>query len=97
MAYSSIDLLAVYLDARNQRRKVGRLALKDRRILFEYDALSIASDIEISPIKLALRSGISCFFAFRIPRLESLHIGDTTREFVPMMRRLSPEAPIMRV
>jgi serine/threonine-protein kinase HipA len=59
MAYSPIELLTVYLDARNQRRKVGRLAFKDRKVLFEYDASFIASDIEISPIKLPLRPGVS--------------------------------------
>ena len=59
MAYSPIELLTVYLDARNQRRKVGRLAFKDRQVLFEYDASFIASGIEISPIKLPLRPGIS--------------------------------------
>ena len=69
MAYSPTELLTVYLDARNQsheigRRKVGRLAFKDRQILFEYDASFIASGIEISPIKLPLRPGV--------------HIADTT-------------------
>lgn len=59
MAYSPTELLTVYLDARNQRRKVGRLAFKDRQVLFEYDAAFIASDIEVSPIKLPLRSGVS--------------------------------------
>src|ERR1035441_8122994 len=51
MAYSPTELLTIYLDAQNQRRKVGRLAFKDRRVLFEYDASFIASEIEISPIK----------------------------------------------
>jgi serine/threonine-protein kinase HipA len=59
MAYSPTELLSVYLGARNQRRKVGRLAFKDRQILFEYDASFIASDIEISPIKLPLRPGVA--------------------------------------
>ena len=59
MAYSPTELLTVYLDARNQRRKVGRLAFKDRQLLFEYDASFIASGIELSPIKLPLRPGIS--------------------------------------
>ena len=58
MAYNPIELLTVYLDARNQRRKVGRLAFKDRKVLFEYDASFIASGIEISPIKLPLRPGV---------------------------------------
>jgi serine/threonine-protein kinase HipA len=59
MANSPIELLTVYLNARNQRRKVGRLAFKDRKVLFEYDASFIPSDIEISPIKLSLRPGVS--------------------------------------
>ena len=59
MAYSPIELLTVYLDARNQRRKVGRLAFKDRQILFEYDVSFINSGIELSPIKLPLRPGVS--------------------------------------
>ena len=59
MAYSPIELLNVYLDARNQRRKVGRLAFKDRQIFFEYDASFITSGIELSPIKLPLRPGVS--------------------------------------
>jgi len=59
MAYSPIELLTVYLDARNLRRKVGRLAFKDRQVLFEYDASFITSGIELSPIKLPLRPGVS--------------------------------------
>jgi serine/threonine-protein kinase HipA len=59
MAYSPTELLIVYLDARNQRRKVGRLAFKDRQVLFEYDASFISSGIEISPIKLPLRAGVA--------------------------------------
>jgi len=44
LAYSPTELLTVYLDAQNQRRKVGRLAFKDRHILFEFDA-SYGNDI----------------------------------------------------
>lgn len=51
------ELLTVYLDA-GERRKVGRLAFKDRHILFEYDAAFVDSGIEISPIKLPLKSGV---------------------------------------
>jgi serine/threonine-protein kinase HipA len=51
--------MTVYLDQRNQRRRVGRLAFKDRQVLFEYDASFIASSIEISPIKLPLRPGVA--------------------------------------
>lgn len=59
MAYSPTELLTIYLDARNQRRKVGRLAFKDRQVLFEYDASFLASGIEISPFKLPLKPGVS--------------------------------------
>ncbi len=57
MTYTPTELLTVYLDA-VERRKVGRLALKDRRILFEYDPTLIDSGIEISPIKLPLKTGV---------------------------------------
>jgi serine/threonine-protein kinase HipA len=58
MTYNPTELLTVYLDARNRRQKVGRLASKDRQILFEYDPAFIASGIGISPIKLPLSPGV---------------------------------------
>ncbi|WP_420240079.1 type II toxin-antitoxin system HipA family toxin (plasmid) [Telmatobacter bradus] len=58
MAYSPTELLTVFLDAHKQRHKVGRLAFKDRKIFFEYDAAFLTSGIEISPIKLPLRAGV---------------------------------------
>jgi serine/threonine-protein kinase HipA len=58
MTYQPTELQTVYLDAWNQRSKVGRLANRDRQILFEYDPGFLASGIEISPIKLPLRSGV---------------------------------------
>jgi serine/threonine-protein kinase HipA len=57
MTYAPTELLTVHLDA-GERHKVGRLALRDRQILFEYDAAFIASGIEISPIKLPLGVGV---------------------------------------
>jgi serine/threonine-protein kinase HipA len=58
MTYEPTELLTVYLDAWKKRRKVGRLANRDRQILFEYDPDFLASGIEISPIKLPLRPGV---------------------------------------
>ena len=58
MPYSSTTLLHVYLDANARRRKVGRLAYLDRKILFEYDPAFLASGIEISPFKLSLKPGV---------------------------------------
>lgn len=58
MTYSPVELLTVYLET-GERRKVGRLALRQRQILFEYDPAFIASGIEISPLKLPLKPGVS--------------------------------------
>lgn len=57
MTFTSTDLLTVYLEA-GERRKVGRLALRQRQILFEYDPAFVASGIEISPFKLPLKAGV---------------------------------------
>ena len=58
MTYKPTGLLTVYLDI-GERLKVGRLALRERRILFEYDPAFIATGIEISPFKLPLSAGVS--------------------------------------
>jgi serine/threonine-protein kinase HipA len=57
MSYAPTELLTVYLDT-GPRRKVGRLAVKNRQILFEYDPLFLSSGIEISPLKLPLKPGV---------------------------------------
>lgn len=57
MTYSPTDLLTVYLET-GTRLKVGRLALRQRQILFEYDPAFLTTGIEISPLKLPLRSGV---------------------------------------
>jgi serine/threonine-protein kinase HipA len=58
MPYSPTELLTVYLDSYGQRQKVGRLAFKDRKILFEYDPAFLTTGIEISPFKLPLKPGV---------------------------------------
>ena len=57
MTYAATDLLTVYLNA-GERRKMGRLALRERKILFEYDPVFLASGIELSPFKLPLKAGV---------------------------------------
>ena len=57
MTYSPTGLLTVYWDA-GERQKIGRLAFRERRILFEYDPAFLATGIEISPLKLPLRAGV---------------------------------------
>jgi len=54
----SIKILKVFLQFSNQEKLfVGRLALKDRTIWFEYDSNFLNSGFEISPFKLALKAG----------------------------------------
>lgn len=57
MSFAPAELLTVYLDG-GERRKVGRLAMRQRRILFEYDAGFLGSGIEISPFQLPTRPGV---------------------------------------
>jgi serine/threonine-protein kinase HipA len=57
VTYSPTNVLTVYLET-GERLKVGRLALQQRKILFEYDPGFLASGIEISPLKLPLRAGV---------------------------------------
>lgn len=57
MNYVPTTLLNVFLDGR-QRRKVGRLATQNRRILFEYDPEFLASGLQLSPFQLSARAGI---------------------------------------
>jgi serine/threonine-protein kinase HipA len=57
VSYAPTELLTVYLEM-GERRKVGRLALRQRQILFEYDTEFLASGIEISPLKLPLKPGV---------------------------------------
>jgi serine/threonine-protein kinase HipA len=59
MKIAPVTLLAVFYEPEDgRRRRVGRLAWKDRRILFEYDREFIGSSLELSPFKLPLRPGV---------------------------------------
>ena len=53
MSYTPVDRINVLLGT----HKVGRLALIDRRIYFEYDPDFIATGLQISPYKLPLKAG----------------------------------------
>lgn len=55
MKFERTDQLAVFYEPRPDGRvKVGRLALKQRQLLFEYDAAFVASKLQISPFNLPL-------------------------------------------
>jgi serine/threonine-protein kinase HipA len=50
--------VAVFYEPGEHRIKVGRLALKGRELLFEYDAAFLGSKLELSPIHLPLAPGV---------------------------------------
>lgn len=51
-------LLDVRLDIGARRLKVGRLALRDRRALFEYAPEFLAAGLPLSPLRLPLKPGV---------------------------------------
>lgn len=54
-----VERLNVFYEPEEGRlMKVGRLATKDREILFEYDPLFLEQGLELSPLKLPLRPGV---------------------------------------
>jgi len=53
----TIKKIEVYL-SQSERIKVGTLAIKDRKIYFEYDKDFIKTGFEISPYKLPLKEGL---------------------------------------
>jgi serine/threonine-protein kinase HipA len=58
--FSPVQRLTVFHEPEHDRRvKVGRLATKERELLFEYDAAFIEAGLELSPFKLPLRPGVT--------------------------------------
>lgn len=57
MSYQPVSLVHVSLNFGDHPHKVGRLALANRRIYFEYDAAFLKSGFDISPFKLPLKAG----------------------------------------
>ncbi|MDD3325435.1 MAG: type II toxin-antitoxin system HipA family toxin [Sulfurospirillaceae bacterium] len=54
----SIKVVNVYFHTQSQKLKVGRLALKNRQIYFEYDGDFLKTGIELSPYRLPLGAGV---------------------------------------
>ncbi|MDR2893538.1 MAG: type II toxin-antitoxin system HipA family toxin [Deltaproteobacteria bacterium] len=54
----AVDSLDVFCNLRGTRHFVGKLAERNRSILFEYDKNFLNSGLELSPFKLPLRPGI---------------------------------------
>ncbi|MET0154613.1 MAG: type II toxin-antitoxin system HipA family toxin [Rickettsiales bacterium] len=57
MKYQPVNLVNVFLDFGAGKEKLGRLALSNRRIYFEYDPDFLNRKIEISPFKLPVKPG----------------------------------------
>jgi serine/threonine-protein kinase HipA len=57
MSYQPVSLVLVSLNFGDHTQKVGRLALANRRIYFEYDAAFLKSGFDISPFKLPVKAG----------------------------------------
>lgn len=58
MTLNSVSVINVKLMRGAQSLPAGRLAIKDGRVFFEYDADFIKSGIELSPFELPLRPGV---------------------------------------
>lgn len=59
MKLPSVEQLAVFYEpSPERRRKIGRLARKQRQILFEYEPEFLGSKLELSPFHLPLRPGV---------------------------------------
>ncbi|MBA3237882.1 MAG: type II toxin-antitoxin system HipA family toxin [Parachlamydiaceae bacterium] len=61
MITKNSSIIHVYYTGRSEKLAVGRLALKEHRIFFEYDSEFLKTGLEMSPFKLPLKSGIFAF------------------------------------
>lgn len=57
----SVKEVKVGINFGNRHDPVGRLAIRDRQIYFEYDQAFIENGLEISPLRLPLKAGVQSF------------------------------------
>ena len=55
-----VNEIKVSLDFGTKRIAVGRLAMRERKVYFEYERSFIELNVEISSIRLPLELGIQC-------------------------------------
>ena len=60
-AIKSVKEVKIGINFGNSVHPVGRLAIRDRQIYFEYDQTFIENGLEISPLRLPLKSGVQSF------------------------------------
>ncbi len=58
MSFENVSVIHVYYLPRSQKIKVGRLAIKNRIIYFEYEPQFLSSGLALSPFKLPLKPGV---------------------------------------
>ena len=58
MKFDPVKVVHVYYKPMDDKIFVGRLALSNRKLFFEYDASFIETDLNLSPFKLPLKSGV---------------------------------------
>ena len=63
VTHTPLNALTIKLDFGDTPITVGRLAYKNRKIYFEYDAAFLKSGFEISPFHLPLKAGVQTFDA----------------------------------
>jgi len=61
MSWTPISEIRVGLDNGENQTPVGRLAIRERLIYFEYDAAFIRRGVELSPLRLPLGPGVRSF------------------------------------
>lgn len=58
MKFTPVKVVHVYYKPKNEKIFVGRLAIKNNKIYFEYDSKFIEKNLHLSPFKLPLKSGV---------------------------------------
>lgn len=58
MTFQNIFMITVYYMRGPEKRLMGRLALKERKIFFEYSPEFLKTKLELSPFKLPLKPGV---------------------------------------
>lgn len=59
MKFEPVKVIHVYYKPESEKIFVGRLALKDRKIFFEYAPTFIETGLNLSPFKLHLKTGVT--------------------------------------
>lgn len=59
MKFEPVKLVKVFYQPLSEKIFVGRLALENRKVVFEYDASFIATGLELSPFKLPNKPGVT--------------------------------------